>query len=498
MTIGAVRPSKRRGATRAATPATARARPARASRRPSQQAPRQGLALWIEEVVALHARALRGLRVEVVHDLRVAIRRCRSLAQGLRAIDDDEGAALWRGLSDAGRPLFQGLGELRDAQVMREHAVELLQDDAALPLVLSALDGRIRLLKDGAREAVRAFEPAAWRAASDRLPARAAALLEEQLLFDHLVLRRFFEAKELHQAAMRSRSSVALHALRIGIKKLRYTVENFLPEAHTRVGKLLKKLQEVLGDLHDHDVLIAFLGSEHVRLHSEDRSRVCQLVRAARDGKVAAYRALALGGEESTGAWIRLRGALADGTRVPLAHRALMLKKAAGRGVDWAAVRGVERSALVLVHALAHRLPALRDARVPALARFAAACVLVEGGGKPARRFASRLPLAVGFSARDRAMLEVLAGAFGAAPSPTDARTQALVERDRRVVVALGAVLHLAVRVREAGPFVVRDTGELLLLDLSRPLRDAADFAVRRAPLEGLVGKPLWWRTRVP
>lgn len=458
-----------------------------------------GLALWIGEVTSLHARAARGLRVDVVHDLRVAVRRCRSLAQGLREIDDDEGAARWKAFSDAGRALFQGLGDLRDAQVMREHTAVLLAADPALPDVLRVLDARIRRLKTGARAAVLDFDPGAWRAAALDLPARADALLEERLLFDHLALRRFFEAHELHRAAMRSRSSVALHELRIGVKKLRYTVENFLPEAHAQVGKLLKKLQEVLGDLHDLDVLIAFLGSADARLHSGDRSRVCQRARAARDEKVAAYRALAAplrGTDERQGAWVRLRGAFAQGPLVPLAHRALMQKKASGHGVDVATARALERSALVLVHALKPALRPLDDARVPVLTRWAAACMLVDGGGKPARRFVASLPLATGFAARERSLLAVLARAALVAPMRHDERVLALAERDRPLAVALGAVLHLAVRAKDAAPFVVRSGAEIVLLDVSRPFLDVVDFAARRAPLEALLDRPVWWRAR--
>lgn len=460
----------------------------------------RGLALWIGEVTTLHGRARTGLRVEVVHDLRVAIRRCRSLAQGLREIDDDDGAARWKAFSDAGRALFQGLGGLRDAQVMREHAAALLPSDPALPRVLAVIDARIRALKAGARAAVVAFDPDAWRVAAVGLPARADALLEERLLFDHLALRRFHEARALHQAAMRSRASVALHELRIGVKKLRYTVENFLPDAHDEVGKLLKKLQEILGDIHDLDVLVAFLGSAEAHLHSDDRSRVCQRVRAARDAKVLAYRALAAPPRDdegaTRGAWLRLRSAFVDGPLVALAHRALMLKKASGHGVDPGTARALERSALVLVHALRRRLRPLADARVPVLLRWAAACILVDGGGKPARRFVAKLPLAVGFTARERALLEALARAALTAPAPHHPRVLALPERDRRLVLALGAVLHLAVRAKDAAPFVVHDGPEVVVLDVSRPFGDLQDFAARRAPLEVLLERPVWWRSR--
>ena len=54
---------------------------------------------------------------ETVHDLRVAIRRCRSLAAVMEEIDTDPA---WPDLRKVARKLFRGLGAVRDAQVMEE------------------------------------------------------------------------------------------------------------------------------------------------------------------------------------------------------------------------------------------------------------------------------------------------------------------------------------------------------------------------------------------
>ncbi len=521
-----------------------------------------GLGRWIGDVVLLHAKSKRALRVEVVHDLRVAIRRCRSLAQGLREIDDDKGAERWRTLSDAGRALFQGLGDLRDAQVMREHAERLLADDPSRGDVLTALDRRIAQTKEGARTAVLEFNPTAWRAAAAGLPARADALLQQRALFDHLGLRRFFEARELHQSAMRSRGSTALHDLRIGVKKLRYTVENFLPDAHASIGKLLKKMQEVLGDLHDLDVLVAFLASEHIALHSNDRSRAATVVRTERDQKVAAYRALTMAPvptvepvpetapvtvtvtepapslvvdapivtiprANAVGAWSRIRAAFVEGRAVDRAHDALIARRASSRSPAVPA-RALLRASFELLRAFHDDVRALGDARAPTLVRRACACAYVDGGGKAARTFADDLPIAVGFSDRDRALLAVVARAPpDRVPALDDKRVLALPLRDRALAVAVGALLHLAAALVPAAPFVVRKGRDVVVLDATKPLGapranmanvattattattarrtatmattvhsstiDAArDFALRRAPFEALLGVPLW------
>ena len=55
--------------------------------------------------------------VDPVHDLRVSLRRCRSLADGLYALDPDPN---WKAMRKAGKRLFQRLGALRDIQIMME------------------------------------------------------------------------------------------------------------------------------------------------------------------------------------------------------------------------------------------------------------------------------------------------------------------------------------------------------------------------------------------
>src|SRR5579864_7808732 len=57
-----------------------------------------------------------------VHDLRVALRRCRSMADGLMAMDPDPA---WKAMKKAGKSLFQRLGDLRDVQIMMEWTEKL-------------------------------------------------------------------------------------------------------------------------------------------------------------------------------------------------------------------------------------------------------------------------------------------------------------------------------------------------------------------------------------
>src|SRR5215813_6852103 len=82
----------------------------------------QGFAHWMARVPEECQRAGVDLAADPVHDLRVALRRCRSMADGLMAVDPDPD---WRAMKKAGRALFRSLGELRDVQVMMEWVQKL-------------------------------------------------------------------------------------------------------------------------------------------------------------------------------------------------------------------------------------------------------------------------------------------------------------------------------------------------------------------------------------
>ena len=76
-------------------------------------------------------------------------------------------------------------------------------------------------------------------------------------MFQRLAQTRASEAAELSSGLAKAWSRVAWHRLRIGLKQFRYTVENFLPERYEIWHSELKSLQDLLGEIHDLDVLRA-------------------------------------------------------------------------------------------------------------------------------------------------------------------------------------------------------------------------------------------------
>ncbi len=100
-----------------------------------------------------------------------------------------------------------------------------------------------------------------------------------------IAIVRFAEVLTLAPALRRGRGP-ELHALRIACKRLRYTLERFVPREPALLdaaGRLMQ-LQDVLGEIHDRDVLLTIV--PHT-LHS-----CVSRVRSDRSDAVARARAL--------------------------------------------------------------------------------------------------------------------------------------------------------------------------------------------------------------
>ncbi len=212
-----------------------------------------GLDFWMASVIQECDRVQNELAPDPIHDLRVALRRCRSMADGYMAFDPNPA---WKQMKDEGRRLFQQLGALRDTQVMLAWNEKLAPSaDAAFLALNRHLKYEEDHLKEGASDAVRRFNRKKWLAWTKLLGRQTLRMPAGCLTFHHLALERWSEVHHLHRQALRNRSRIGYHRLRIGLKKFRYTIENFLPALHSLWGPDLKELQDLLGEVHDLDVL---------------------------------------------------------------------------------------------------------------------------------------------------------------------------------------------------------------------------------------------------
>jgi len=256
-------------------------------------------------------RASVELAPDPVHDLRVALRRCRSMADGLVAIDPDP---TWKQMKKAGKGLFRRLGELRDFQVMDDWVRRLgAPEDPVTQRLLQFLAGRELLLKQEAAVALREFDRKQWVRWSAALSRRAARIRSGGAIFKHLALERWTEAHTLHRLALRNRSQVAFHNLRIGIKRFRYIVENFLPEQHAAWQKDLKDLQDLLGEVHDLDVLRATAEQMRAFPNPDSRAHWHGKLVEERTQRIQKYREKMLG-ENSL--WQKWRAELPSGKQI--------------------------------------------------------------------------------------------------------------------------------------------------------------------------------------
>jgi CHAD domain-containing protein/HD superfamily phosphodiesterase len=288
-----------------------------------------------------------GFAAEPVHDLRVALRRCRSLAQGVMELDPDPN---WKAMKKCGKRLFQRLGELRDVQVMMDWVEKLsggddgitakeasaakalaqsrlesefANQDAAAQVLLEILHRREREQQHEAQTALEEFDRKQWRQWSNSLPVRAGRIRPGSALFKHLALERWTAARELHHRALRNRSQVAFHTLRIGVKRFRYLVENFLPVEHKAWSGDLKEIQDLLGEVHDLDVLWSTAASCGVFPNVSSRNRWHERIVAERSRRIDRYRARMVGPDSLWQVW---RAALPQGKQIhALATRRMKL-----------------------------------------------------------------------------------------------------------------------------------------------------------------------------
>jgi exopolyphosphatase/guanosine-5'-triphosphate,3'-diphosphate pyrophosphatase len=247
-----------------------------------------GLALWMARVLEECDHASESFSPDPVHDLRVALRRCRSVADGMIAIDP---APDWKRMKKAGRELFRSLGSLRDVHVMQEWVQRLgSHDDVVTVALMQHLAMRETECKQQASGALANFDRKQWRKSSAILPRRAARLRPGNAVFKHLALERWTQARELHRLALRNRSKVAFHNLRIGLKRFRYIVENFLPDQHAAWSGDLKEIQDLLGEVHDLDVLWATALQINAFPALESRSLWQMRVAGERGERIQKYR----------------------------------------------------------------------------------------------------------------------------------------------------------------------------------------------------------------
>jgi CHAD domain-containing protein len=276
--------------------------------------PADALARSLRRVSKNRAEALDSLDAAPVHDLRVALRRCRSLAEGFATLDKHRD---WRRMRKVARNLQDGLGKLRDAQVMARgvHRLQLTEGPAGAA-VANSLRRDERKGRKAALRALEDFPRKRWKTWRRRLPKRARRVTTGPACFATLCLQRAAEAAARERRWRGSQSHLAAHSLRIAVKHFRYTLEGFLPEEYAAWERDLKRMQDCLGEIHDLDVLRGWT-LQVVKKESLPKESVhawMERIASAREQRVQRYKKLvsaggggAAGSKRAEGQWDRWR-----------------------------------------------------------------------------------------------------------------------------------------------------------------------------------------------
>jgi CHAD domain-containing protein len=419
------------------------------------QSEHRGLSFWMDRVIKELENVCSSPDADAVHDLRVAIRRCRSVASAMEEVDPDPA---WPAMRKLPRKLFRRLGAVRDAQVMSEWIKKLAaESDAVRTHLQSAFESKELHLRENALRAAAKFDQKRWKRLERTLRHRSRFVPIGSLAAECLALERFENARELHGKALRTQKPKPWHALRIGVKRFRYTVESLLPEHYANWNDNLKRLQDLLGETHDLDVLAALVRKSGFAETEDSLNHWQEVIERERNERTATYRQLTLG---KTSLWNIWRSGLPTNGRV--AEAALARLRATARAVDPHVRRTsqVSRVAVALFDALrrADIAPAFSD---PAIHRIMHAAARAHGVGeagvgrsphKSARKFLLGLAVPPGWSNED---WEVLAAAVryhrGAEPRAKDGPFSNLSAEQQNSVRAVAGILRLARALRKCG-----------------------------------------------
>jgi CHAD domain-containing protein len=231
------------------------------------------VARQVRELLRWEKGTRRGDDPEAVHQMRVQVRRLRAALALF--------ASVIRPPRRAGRPrlrwLARTLGRVRDLDV-----VTALLEDRHLPhlegVEAARLEDLLAALKERRWRAQRKLTASLERGRFAKLehalrdfarrPRFVSRGREEAMAARHLTEVIHREARRLstHRGMTERRPGAEdLHALRIAIKRVRYVLE-FHAEtcgiAFDEERRLTRLLQDCLGEIHDHDVLLAWLGGE--------------------------------------------------------------------------------------------------------------------------------------------------------------------------------------------------------------------------------------------
>jgi len=406
------------------------------------------LAHWMERVLKEMEFLQRGPEKDAVHDLRVAIRRCRSIAAVITEIDP---SPAWHEMRSLPKKLFRKLGELRDTQIMDEWVADHGAENDKLRIALHTFfQEREPKLRQEALRLADKFDANSWQRLQGKLRKRVRLVPPESLAARCLAVERLDEAKKMHAKALRADKPDSWHALRIALKKFRYTVESLLPQEYESWSPNLKQLQDLLGEVHDLDVLRVIIKQKAIGQAAELQAEWDRTIERQRSACLQEYRELATG---SNSVWHDWQQGLPRQKKLQAAAVARLRATARATDAHPRRTMHISRLSMALFDALrhAHSAPIFDDPDMRRILRAAARLcgVRVKGSSQPpqkaVRRFLLQRPIPPSWT---RKQWELLACTIryhrGPEPATTSRAFARLSEDERNNVRALAGVIRLA------------------------------------------------------
>ncbi len=284
----------------------------------------------LQAVLAQRQMVLADEDPEGVHDMRVATRRLRA---ALVAVEPFYDRKRYRRVVRRVRALARALGEVRDADVLliylRKREKAVAKDERAGIIGLSdaistdratAQDTLSTVIAEWADDSenvqiFRRFSVAPKTPGSKARKRDLVANVAARALTNDL--ETFVQESQVFDDE--GSAAEAFHQLRIAGKKLRYTMELFLSVLDESAHDLLtalKSLQELLGELHDRDVLIDLLAWERARALEQQLHRLefSTFNPGTREERLAEVRQLLTDADSFASTSIGIYGLLIDAT----------------------------------------------------------------------------------------------------------------------------------------------------------------------------------------
>jgi len=463
----------------------------------------RGVTHWMERVLKELDDVRTAPEPDAVHDLRVALRRCRSLAAVMEEVDPN---LAWPEMRRLGRKLFQQLGELRDTQVLEEWVNKLGGESDPLRARLQSELGKIEAdEKEAALRAAAKFDQKAWKGYERVLGRRVRLVAPDGPAAQSLALERLLAAKELHLQALRTEKPEPWHALRIGVKRFRYTVESLMPERYAVWGETLKHVQDLLGEVHDLDVLAETIARSSAEASEQVQAAWKERIATERSTRLEEYRELCMGTKRL---WQEWREGLPQGRQQESAAMSRLRATARALGAASGKSALVSRLAMKLYDGLrkanAGAPFATREARkvMQAAARLhgIGAGLHAKPPQKAARKFLQNLAMPAGWNEAEWELLGLAVRYHrGKVPRVKDKAYARLGKDEQKALCAMAGVLRLARELRRHGATSSKDLQVERSVDavivrapgLENTETSAARIAAGKHLLETVLDRPL-------